>query len=114
MGKKYIEDQDFKQKDFSAHGFQEVEYENCTFSNCIFTNADLSGVIFVECDFIACDFSMPKTADTAFRDVNFNSCKLLGIRFEDCNKFLFAVNFKDCQLDLSSLYNIKMLQYNSF
>lgn len=110
MSKTYIDDKDFKGKDFSDNDFQNKEYENCTFSNCTFTNTDLSGGIFVECYFIECDFSMPKTADTAFRNVNFNTCKLLGIRFEDCNKFLFEVYFNGCQLDLSSFYNMDLKQ----
>jgi uncharacterized protein YjbI with pentapeptide repeats len=48
--------------------------------------------------------------NTAIRDVQFIDCKLLGLRFDDCNDFLFAAKFKNCNLHLSSFYQRKMRQ----
>jgi uncharacterized protein YjbI with pentapeptide repeats len=51
--------------------------------------------------------------NTAFREVFFKDCKLLGLRFENCNEFLFSVKFENCILNLSSFYkrNIKKTQF---
>lgn len=39
---------------------------------------------------------------TAFRAVEFESCKLVGLRFEDASDFAFECSFRDCRLDLST------------
>ena len=36
--------------------------------------------------------------------MHFKDCKLIGLHFENCNGFLFAVGFQGCQLNLSSFY----------
>jgi uncharacterized protein YjbI with pentapeptide repeats len=41
---------------------------------------------------------------TALKDISFKDSKLLGVSFEKCNDFLFTINFKDCDLTLSSFY----------
>ncbi|RYY59785.1 MAG: pentapeptide repeat-containing protein, partial [Chitinophagaceae bacterium] len=51
---------------------------------------------------------MAKTAGTAFRGVEFMNCKLLGIRFETCDPFLFSVGFRKCILNLAGFFKMKM------
>ena len=92
----------------NASKLTDKEYENCTFVNCDFSNVDFSGVVFSECEFEGCNLSNAITKDTAFRDVQFSSCKLLGIHFEACNEFLFEVGFSHCQLDFSCFFQRKM------
>jgi uncharacterized protein YjbI with pentapeptide repeats len=104
----YIESKDFKGTDFSKEELVRGEYENCTFSNCNFLKADLTGMIFLECTFSNCDLSLMKLATTAMREVKFRSCKMLGLHFEDCNSFLFAVSFEGCVLNLSSFYKLSI------
>ncbi len=82
----YFENKNFRGIDFTKEP-AEGEYENCTFENCIFSNSDLSDVNFVECVFESCDLSMAKVSNTAFRDAKFKDCKLLGLHFENCNRF---------------------------
>lgn len=84
------------------------EYENCTLMSCDFSNADLSGTIFSECDFDGCNLSMAELTGTSFRDCRFKNCKLLGLRFDHCNNFLFAVDFENCILNLASFYGLKI------
>lgn len=51
---------------------------------------------------------MVKLTKTAFRDCKFKDSKLLGLRFEDCDGFLFSAGFEDCRLNLSSFYKMKL------
>ncbi|TPE45536.1 pentapeptide repeat-containing protein [Pontibacter mangrovi] len=104
----YTEGETFKGIDYTTQGFPKGEYENCVFDGCIFLNADLSGLVFIDCEFRNCDASMATLRDTAFREVQFAGCKLLGLHFEDCNKFLLSVRFQDCQLNLSSFYKTSL------
>ena len=98
----YIEDKNHKGIDYSVEGLATGDYDNCTFDACNFANSDLSEINFTDCEFRNCDLSLVKTNHTAFKTVNFKQCKLLGLHFEDCNDFLFSVDFVGCQLNLSS------------
>ena len=84
------------------------EYEACTFTNCTFADLDLSKIIFTDCTFDNCDLSMSKINNTAFREVHFKNCKLLGLRFDECNQFLLAFRFTGCVLNFASFYKLKL------
>ena len=51
---------------------------------------------------------MAKLEKTAVKDIQFKECKLLGVHFETCDEFLFAVGFENCLLNLSSFYKRKL------
>jgi len=104
----YIRDQTFDKRDFSQKPLDKGDYENCVFTNCNFANTDLFGVRFIECECRGCNFSTTVLARTSLQDVQFTDCKMLGLHFEDCHEFGFAVGFKDCQLDHSSFYGMKL------
>ena len=108
MEKNYIEEKSFDNTDFTKNALPKGEYEACTFSNCNFSNSDLSGSHFSECAFYGCNLSLVKLAGTGFQDTKFKDCKLLGLKFEDCDAFLFAVNIENCVLNLSSFYKMKL------
>jgi fluoroquinolone resistance protein len=84
------------------------EYENCMFRDCDFSNSDLSEMNFVECEFMNCNLSMVKLLNTTLREVRFVGCKLLGLHFEDCNKIMISLYFKECTLTISSFYELKL------
>ena len=84
------------------------EYDNCTFINCNFEGIHASNIQFVECEFIDCNFSNTIVKDTAFKDVNFANCKMIGVKFNECDPFLLQFSFKDCQLIFSSFYQLKI------
>lgn len=87
---------------------ERAEYDSCTFSGCDLSGADLSGIQFSGCTFKESNLSMAKMLNTALRDVAFDNCKLMGLRFESCNGFLFDARFDQCQLNLSSFYKMKL------
>ena len=84
------------------------EFEDCVFKNCDLSNSDFSYSSFMDCEFIDCNLAMTKLSGTSLKGVQFKNCKLLGIQFEECDDFLFNVNFQECVLDYSSFANKKM------
>ena len=108
MERNYFEDLVFEKEDFTETPFNPGEYENCTFNGCNFSGTDLSHMIFTECNFNGCNLSLSKLTNTGMRDIKFKDCKILGLHFEDCSDFLFAVTFDKCILNLSSFYRQKL------
>ena len=108
MKETVFEDETFNKVDYSNKSVVKGKYDNCSFINCDFSGSTFSHITFIECEFVDCDFSMSKMNNTALREVKFSSCKLLGLNFNDCNPFLFAVNFENCQLQLASFYELKL------
>lgn len=108
MSLPYIESEHFNGQHYTEQPLPTGEYEHCSFSNCVFLNADLSDIIFSSCTFTDCDVSMATLAGTAFRDVMFKNCKLLGLRFNDCNSFLLSFDFDSCVLNFSSFYKVNL------
>ncbi len=90
----YIQDKTFDRSDTLPKG----EYENCTFLSCNFANNDFSEYKFIGCVFQACNLSLTKLHKTAFQEVKFKDCKMLGLRFDTCHEFGLAFSFEDCQL----------------
>lgn len=89
------------------------EYEGCIFRGCDFSNSTLAEVRFRECEFLDCNLSLAKLVKTALADVTFRACKMLGLRFEDCNEFGLGLGFDDCTLNDSSFYKVKV-KHTSF
>lgn len=108
MTAKYIEDKTFEKQNFSEKPLPKAEYENCTFASCDFSDGDLSGIAFTDCTFTNCNLSMAAIDKTAFREVKFKECKMLGVDFERCHDFGFAVAFENCVLNHASFYKLKL------
>ncbi|OQA01529.1 MAG: hypothetical protein BWY70_00346 [Bacteroidetes bacterium ADurb.Bin408] len=82
MTEVYFEGRTFTGRDPETIPLLKGEYENCTFNNVVFTGQDFTGYRFTDCTFICCELSMFKTNGTAWRNVSFRDCKLLGLRFD--------------------------------
>ncbi|HAD10829.1 MAG TPA: hypothetical protein DCF33_00170 [Saprospirales bacterium] len=99
---------------FSNEKFQSIntlepgEYEDCVFMDCPLTATDLSGLVFDQCRWLRCDLSTAIINGTAFRDNSFESCKLMGLHFEDANPFSLSFTFKDCLLQYASFFRLKI------
>ena len=108
MKKIYFDDKNSRGVDYSVENLIEGDYNNCTFTACNFSNTNLSGINFEDCRFDNCDLSNAKTAKTAFQNISFKNCKILGLHFDECNSFLLSFSFENCQLNLSSFYQLKI------
>ena len=72
--------------------------DNTEFSNISFTGFDLSysdlGLYeFCNCKFISCNLSMVKLNNTLMDGVEFVNCKLMGVDFSKCSRYVFTVRF---------------------
>jgi uncharacterized protein YjbI with pentapeptide repeats len=108
MIEQWIEEQGFKGVSYAGQKLPATEYDHCTFVNCDFSGTDLSNSDFVDCRFADCNFAMAKLTSSGLKTVFFENCKLIGINFDVCSDFLFAVGFKNCVLDYSSFAGRKM------
>lgn len=100
-------------KTYEKVAFFNDRLNNREFDGCVFRNCDFSGTMFFECAFLDCEFidcnlAMAKLPATSLKTVAFRECKLLGIRFDECDDFLFATGFADCVLDYSWFSRKKM------
>jgi uncharacterized protein YjbI with pentapeptide repeats len=102
------ENETFNRQDYTPVGLPEGEYSHCTFNECNLADSDLSGIVFTDCIFSHCNLSMTKLKNTTLSNVQFDNCKLLGLHFNDCNKFLLSPAFRDCQLNYSIFYQLKL------
>jgi uncharacterized protein YjbI with pentapeptide repeats len=108
----YFDSETYSKIDYRTVSIKKGEYDNCTFENCNFENVHASNIQFVECEFINCNFSNTVVKATAFKDVVFDNCKMIGVKFNECDSFLLQLKFKACQLDFSSFYQLKIPNTN--
>src|SRR5581483_7583796 len=92
----FIEDKIIDKKNFTQNFLPKGDYEYCKFSQCDFSNSDMAGIKFLACEFIECNLSLAKMQKTAFRDVKFKDCKMLGLLFEHCSEFALSFSFDNC------------------
>lgn len=104
----YLSDESFKTKKLSDITDGPTEFEACVFTNCDFSDSDLSDYKFIECEFKDCDLSNVKVSHAMFNDIQFGQCKMLGIQFDTCKEFGFAIRCKDCQIDHSVFYQMDL------
>lgn len=84
------------------------EFDGCTFVHCDFSNTVFTDCSFIDCTFNGCNLSMAKFPQTGLKTVTFKDCKLLGIRFDEADPFLFAIAAFDSTLDYSWFTGRKM------
>lgn len=106
--KRIVENRNFKEEIFTDNKVPGLEYEECKFISCTFGKINLSGSVFVDCEFRDCDLSNVTVANASFKNVLFVNCKLLGLNFNECSKFLLSFKFEYCQLDYSSFHQLKI------
>jgi len=93
--------------DYKASALRNGVYEGCVFDTCDFFNSAFTEIRFLDCKFSHCNLSLVSLKKTALRNVDFTSCKMLGLQFKDCNPFGLSCSFMNCSLNHSSLYQTK-------
>ncbi len=104
----YILNTEFKGVVYSENGISYKEYENCIFIDCDFTQCIFLAASFIDCKFVNCNFNGAKINHTSLRTVYFNKCKISDVNFAMIDKFIFEIHFKDCILDFSKFYALKL------
>ena len=108
MGKIYKEGTSFIREDYTREYLEVGEYENCIFKDCDFSDSSLSNCIFIDCLFESCNLSLVKLTETAFQNIRFRDNKMLGLHFDNCNKFGLSLTFDGCNLMNSVFYQLKL------
>ncbi|MFI5150814.1 MAG: pentapeptide repeat-containing protein [Bacteroidia bacterium] len=98
----------FDKTDFIQFPLKKEDYENCLFKSCNMAGADLSAIRFSDCRFVDCDLSNANIRKTSLQEISFAGCKMLGLHFHHCDKFLFSASFENSRLDLCSFYKMNM------
>lgn len=106
------EKKEFKNIDYSEKSLRNREFIQCKFDVCIFTKSDLRNNSFEDCIFENCNFSMTIIDDAGFRNVTFIGCKIQGVDFTRCSKFMFSFRFENCSLDYCTFYGTKLKKTN--
>ena len=84
------------------------EFESCVFTNCDFSSCNFMAVTFIDCVFNDCNLNGTKINHSAFRTATFNHCQIKEVNFAMCDKLIFEIAFKDCILDFSKFYTLKI------
>lgn len=108
MSEFIFQNERFDHKDWVEQQLHNYEFEYCSFINCDFSNIAFIGCQFIECEFRYCNLSLTQMTDSVLNGVRFEESKLIGIKFNNCNNFIFEVSFNQCILDYSSFENRKM------
>ena len=108
MKEKVNDHENFTNISYSGQKITNTEFIDCTFERCDFSNSVLSENDFIDCSFESCNFALAKLNGSGLKDVHFMDCKMIGINFDHCSDFLFAVSFQKCLLDYSSFASKKM------
>lgn len=105
---KYELDKTYTHQIYSQGILDHTDFEGCVFNHCTFTDGTFVGVTFIDCTFNNCNFNNAKINYVAFRTVSFNKCKIKEVNFAMCDKLIFEIHFKDCILDFSKFYTLKI------
>jgi fluoroquinolone resistance protein len=98
----------FTNIDYSDKKLSNREFVKCVFDSCNFSNSDLGGNDFMDCRFKNCNLAMAKVKNSGLSNALFSGCKIMGVDFGECNKFLFSFRFENCVLDYSTFVRTKM------
>jgi len=99
-------DNNFQNIDFSLESMPHRDFEDCSFSFCNFAGLDLSGIKFVNYEFYDCNLSLCNINGTAFRQVHFRQCKMVGLHFENANPMGLQMKFNQCNLMHASFFQV--------
>ncbi|WPR70397.1 pentapeptide repeat-containing protein [Flavobacterium sp. NG2] len=104
----YFLDQNYNTIFYQEEELNFKEFEACIFTNCDFTQCNFKAITFIDCTFTNCNFNNANINHVAFRTVYFNQCQIIDVNFAMTDKFIFEIHFKDCILDFSKFYALKM------
>lgn len=100
----------FENKTIKEDEWRSVDMEGCVLRSVDLSSTNLSETRFVDTEFVDCNLSNAKIHGATFQDVTFRHCKLLGLPFDQVNKFGFSVVFENCQLDHSTFFHLDLRQ----
>ena len=106
-------DRTFKRLDARGQTIASREFYDCTFVDCGFAENVWQGCRFANCTFRQCDLSLVKVPDSAFRDVTFDHCKVIGVDWTAAawgpkGGVLNAIRFTACVINYSTFIGLSL------
>ncbi|MEP7312726.1 MAG: pentapeptide repeat-containing protein [Pseudomonadota bacterium] len=102
----------FANLDLSDTELSAKEFEDCEFRDCNFSGTTFLKCRFIECRFVQCNLSVANVNGAKFHDVEFESCKAIGIDWTRANwptlTMPGTLKFRKCILNDSSFMNLKL------
>jgi len=95
------EDIVFEQLDATKSSIRDSRFDRCIFRKVQLKESSFSKCKFESCVFESCDLSLFHGYDSAFIDVQFRECKLVGINWTDARRYS-NISFEGCVLDYCS------------
>jgi uncharacterized protein YjbI with pentapeptide repeats len=108
MSANYIIDQKFYGKHFTNEDIMYKDFERCYFTDCDFSQCNYTGSAFIDCNFTGCNFKEAKVNYAGLRTVFFDGCDFTGVNFSMVDPLFFSVEFKNCKLDYTKFYTLKV------
>lgn len=108
MHSDYIINHTYKDEFFLEADIKYKEFENCNFHFCDFTDCTFQSVAFIDCNFFDCNFKNTKINYVSLRGVWFTKCDFTSVNFAMTDQIIFEFHFKDCLLDYSQFYGLKL------
>jgi len=99
------EDIVFDQLDATKSSIAGSRFDRCTFRKVQLKEASLSKCKFESCVFENCDLSLFHGYESAFIDVRFHECKLVGVNWTDGRRYS-NISFEKCVLDYCSFVSL--------
>ncbi len=109
----------FNQDDISDNKFEKIKFSenvlgkkffDCEFVRCDFTEITLEKCQFTDCNFIECNLSLIKVTLSAFINVAFDQCKMVGVNWTAAKwpqfKLESPISFYHCNISESSFYEL--------
>jgi len=108
MHSDFIYDSQYNHTTFEQDAIKYKNFENCIFTQCDFRECDFQTVAFIDCTFFDCNFTDAKINYVSLRDVWFTRCNFTNVNFAMTDQLIYEFNFKDCLLDYTKFYALKL------
>jgi fluoroquinolone resistance protein len=105
-------DETFSGLNAAGQTFAGKTFVDCDFQTCVFTESVWQNCAFHDCVFQDCDLSLAQVPMTTFANVEFESCKLIGIDWASAHWPKFGIkrpfSFHQCALNYSFFTGLKL------
>lgn len=101
------EDKTFSSLDLNGKSLKKSQFEEVFFENCHFIESDWQQAQFTDCRFRNCNLSLVNLKGCRLQQVIFEECKIVGLDFCKCEKFLH-VTFRKSILHTCNFTDMKL------
>lgn len=104
------EGQTYRNLDCAHATVRSITFTDCVFERCAFSDAQLLLCTFANCLFRDCDLSLINPEGSAFVQVRFEACKVIGVNWTVANwdSYLSGIHFVDCSVNYATFIGLDL------